>query len=87
MAKQRVSIDGDPLGPEEMDPEGNELGADPLMGTKREEWRKAITAGIGAVVTVVGIALNSEIDIEPELIAAITTILTTLAVWWRPNGP
>jgi hypothetical protein len=46
-------------------------------------YRKAIVAVIGAIVTI--LALYG-IDVDPELVAAITTILTAGAVAWFPNS-
>lgn len=46
------------------------------------QYRKAVTAIIGGVVT---IAAVYGIDIDPELVAAFTTIATAALVWFVPN--
>lgn len=46
------------------------------------EYKKTVVAVIGAVVTVVGIY---GVEVDPELVAAVTTILTAAGVWWFAN--
>jgi hypothetical protein len=46
-------------------------------------YQKLASALVGAVVTVLAIA---SIDVDPEVVAAVTTLLTAALVWWRP-GP
>ena len=45
-------------------------------------YRKATTALIGAVVSI--LAVNG-IDLDPELVAAVTTIITASLVYLIPN--
>jgi hypothetical protein len=45
-------------------------------------YRKSIVAVLGALATLAGIY---GIDVDPELIAAVTTLLTASLVWWVPN--
>jgi hypothetical protein len=47
------------------------------------KYRKSAIALIGAVVTLAGIY---GIDIDPELVAAVTTLVTASLVWWVPNA-
>jgi hypothetical protein len=47
------------------------------------KYRKSAIALIGAVVTLAGIY---GIDIEPELVAAVTTLVTASLVLWVPNA-
>lgn len=47
------------------------------------KYAKSATAVIGAVVTI--LAING-IDLDPALVAAITTIVTSALVWYVPNG-
>lgn len=46
-------------------------------------YAKSVTAAIGAVVTILAIY---GIDADPELVAAITTIVTSALVWYVPNA-
>jgi len=46
-------------------------------------YEKLAAALVGAVVTVIAVA---GIDADPEIVAAVTTLLTAVLVWWRP-GP
>lgn len=46
------------------------------------QYRKAVTAIIGGVVT---IAAVYGINFDPELVAAVTTIVTAALVWAVPN--
>lgn len=46
-------------------------------------YTKAITATIGALATIAGVW---GLDIEPEIVAAVTTLVTALAVFWLPNA-
>lgn len=48
------------------------------------KYRKTIVAVIGAVVTIAGIFGT---DLDPELVASVTTLLTALGVWFFPNVP
>jgi len=45
-------------------------------------YRKSAVAVIGAVVTLAGIY---GLDIDPELVAAVTTLVTAGLVWVVPN--
>ena len=47
------------------------------------KYRKSAIALIGAVVTLAGIY---GIDIDPELVAPVTTLVTASLVWWVPNA-
>jgi hypothetical protein len=47
------------------------------------KYRKSAIALIGAVVTLAGIY---GVDIDPELVAAVTTLVTASLVWWVPNA-
>jgi hypothetical protein len=47
------------------------------------KYRKSAIALIGAVVTLAGVY---GIDIDPELVAAVTTLVTASLVWWVPNA-
>ena len=47
------------------------------------KYRKSAIALIGAVVTLAGVY---GIDIDPELVAAVTTLITASLVWWVPNA-
>lgn len=47
------------------------------------KYRKTAIALIGAVVTLAGVY---GIDIDPELVAAVTTLITASLVWWVPNA-
>lgn len=46
------------------------------------QYRKSLVAIIGAVVSI--LAING-VDLDPELVAAITTLLTASLVWLVPN--
>jgi hypothetical protein len=46
------------------------------------QYRKSAVALIGAVVTI--LALNG-VNVEPDLVAAITTLITAALVWVVPN--
>lgn len=46
------------------------------------QYRKATTAIIGALVTI--LAVNG-VDLDPELVASVTTIITAALVWAVPN--
>jgi hypothetical protein len=46
------------------------------------QYRKAIAAVIGAIVTILA---TQGISVDAELVAAVTTLLTALAVWLIPN--
>jgi hypothetical protein len=46
------------------------------------QYRKSLVAVIGAIATLAGIY---GIDVDPELVAAVTTLLTALLVWGVPN--
>jgi hypothetical protein len=61
------------------------------------KYRKSAIALIGAVVTLAGIygvdigavvtlAGIYGVDIDPELVAAVTTLVTASLVWWVPNA-
>jgi len=45
-------------------------------------YRKAVVAIIGVIVTVLGIY---EVDIDPEIVASVTTLATALLVFFVPN--
>ena len=47
-----------------------------------QNHRKVIAAVIGAIVTLVAIAGFS---VDPEIVAAVTTLLTAIAVYFVPN--
>lgn len=47
------------------------------------EYKKSIVAVIGAIVTI--LAVNG-VDVDPELVAAVTTLVTASLVWWVPNA-
>jgi hypothetical protein len=47
-----------------------------------QSYRKSIVAIIGAVVTV--LAING-VDVDPEIVTAVTTLITASLVWWVPN--
>lgn len=47
------------------------------------QYRKAITAVLGAIVTVLA---TQGIDVDPGLVAAVSTVLTALLVYLVPNG-
>ena len=47
------------------------------------EYKKSIVAVIGAIVTI--LAVNG-VDVDPELVAAVTTLITASLVWWVPNA-
>jgi hypothetical protein len=46
------------------------------------QYRKTLVAVIGAVVTI--LAING-VDVDPELVTSITTLLTAFLVWRVPN--
>jgi hypothetical protein len=46
------------------------------------QYKKSAIAIIGAVVTVLAIA---GIELDPEIVAAVTTLITASLVWWVPN--
>lgn len=46
------------------------------------KYRKTAVAAIGAVVTI--LAING-VDVDPELVTAVTTLVTASLVWWVPN--
>lgn len=46
-------------------------------------YRKSVVAIIGAVVTIAAIY---GVDADPELVAAVTTLLTAVGVWFFPNA-
>ena len=46
---------------------------------------KAITALIGSLFTIAGLVSHEHIDLDPELIGAIGTLLTTAFVYLIPN--
>jgi len=46
------------------------------------QYRKTIVASIGAVVTI--LAING-VDLDTDLVAAITTLATAAVVWFVPN--
>lgn len=48
-----------------------------------EQYRKLIAALVGAVVTILAVW---QIDVDPEVVAAATTLLTAIGVWFFPNG-
>jgi hypothetical protein len=47
------------------------------------KYRKSIVAIVGALATLAGI---NGIDVDPELVAAVTTLITASLVWWVPNA-
>ena len=47
-----------------------------------KQYRKAITAVIGAIVAVLAVA---NIDVDEETVAAVTTLATALLVYVIPN--
>jgi hypothetical protein len=49
----------------------------------REGIQKAVVAVVGAVVTVLAVA---GIDADPEVVAAVSTVITAVAVWAIPNS-
>jgi hypothetical protein len=51
-------------------------------GIGLEHYRKAVVAIIGVIVTVLGIY---EVDIDPEIVASVTTLATALLVFFVPN--
>ena len=46
------------------------------------KYKKAVVAVVGAVVTVLAVA---GIDVEPAVVTAVTTLLTSLLVYFVPN--
>lgn len=48
-----------------------------------DRYTKSIVAVIGAIVTLLAIW---GIDLDPELVAAVTTLATAVAVWFVPNA-
>jgi CBS-domain-containing membrane protein len=46
------------------------------------QYRKATTAIIGAIVTI--LAVNG-VDLDPELVASVTTLITAVLVFAVPN--
>lgn len=49
-----------------------------------DNYRKLVVAVVGAVLTI--LALSFDIDVDPEVVAAVTTLLTAAGVWFFPNG-
>lgn len=47
------------------------------------EYRKSIVAIIGAVVTILAVW---GVEVDPQLVAAITTLVTAGLVWLIPNA-
>jgi hypothetical protein len=47
------------------------------------KYRKSVVAVIGAIATLAGIY---GLEVDPELVAAVTTLLTATLVWWVPNA-
>lgn len=47
------------------------------------KYRKSAIALIGALATLAGIY---GIEVDPELVAAVTTLVTASLVWWVPNA-
>lgn len=47
------------------------------------DYQKLVSALVGAVVTILAVW---RIDVPPEIVAAVTTLVTAFFVWWRP-GP
>jgi hypothetical protein len=52
--------------------------------TVYQTHRKFVAAVIGAIVT---IAATQGFTVDPELVAAVTTLITALVVYLVPNGP
>lgn len=46
--------------------------------------RKLIAAVIGAIVTILA---TQGVSVDPEIVAAVTTLLTAVAVYLVPNAP
>lgn len=47
------------------------------------QYKKSVVAVIGALVTIAAIY---GVDADPELVAAVTTLLTAVGVWFFPNS-
>lgn len=47
------------------------------------EYRKSAVAIIGAIVTVLAVA---GFNLDPQVVAAVTTLVTAGLVWFVPNG-
>ena len=47
-----------------------------------EHYRKAVVAIIGVIVTVLAVY---GVDVEPEIVASVTTLATALLVFFVPN--
>jgi len=52
--------------------------------TVYQSHRKLIAAVIGAIVTILA---TQGFSVDAEIVAAVTTLLTALAVYLVPNGP
>lgn len=52
--------------------------------TVYQTHRKFVAAVIGAIVT---IAATQGFTVDPEIVAAVTTLVTAAAVYLIPNGP
>jgi hypothetical protein len=46
--------------------------------------RKFIAAVIGAIVTILA---TQGVSVDPEIVAAVTTLVTAIVVWLVPNAP
>ena len=49
-----------------------------------QSHKKFIAAVIGAIVTILA---TQGVSVDPEIVAAVTTLLTAAAVYLIPNGP
>jgi hypothetical protein len=70
--------------PDAEDVKADETDADKGIdyGPGLAHYRKAVVAIIGVIVTVLGIY---EVDIDPEIVASVTTLATALLVFFVPN--
>jgi hypothetical protein len=48
------------------------------------EYRKTVAAVIGAIVTILA---TQGVSVEPEIVIAVTTLITALLVYLVPNDP
>jgi len=83
-----LNLDGAPLGPDELDEEGLENGADPLGGeqvsSQKTGSQKAVVAAVVGAVATVLLALG--VDVDQELQAAVVTVVTAALVYLVPNS-
>ena len=71
-------------------PDNDDVSADELEAEEGidysvglQHYRKAVVAIIGVLVTVLGIY---GVELNPELVAAVTTLATALLVFFVPNS-